>query len=231
MDYPEDFNTSAFPAGRRIALSRTVGIWIAVSLFLIVCCCIAIPWLIKNQTVDPFVIYVNSSVGEWRLVGRSDNKRNLPYYDTIQRALVGVFAENWFNVSSDADVNDANWAICNRAQVCDTRVPTSHNVGAECGIYCLAGEDMYQEFKTKVLPIHTSVFETGDSWILDTKNLMIMPSGTTTKDGGVWTVKGRVLSNRFDSFDVIAYVTVLRNVEKYPQTFGFYVADFKAYRE
>ena len=231
LDYPEDFNTSAFPAGRRVALSRAVGIWIAVSLFLIVFGCIAIPWLIKNRTIDPFVIYVDAPVGQWRLVGRSDTKRSISYYDAIQRALVGVFAENWFAISSDSDINDANWAQCSRAQVCDARIPSSNNGGTECGIYCLAGEDLYQNFKTKILPIHQDIADTGETWTLNGKGLMITPSGTVTPNGGMWTVRGRVLSDHMGMFDVIAYVTVARNIEMYPQTFGFYVTDFKAYRE
>lgn len=230
MDYPEDFNTSAFPAGRRVALSRTVGIWIAVSLFLIVFGCIAIPWLIKNRTIDPFVIYVDAPVGEWRLVGRSDIKRSLTYYDAVQRSVVGIFAENWFAVNSDMDINDANWAQCNRTQVCDTRIPTSSAGAQECGIYCLAGEELYQNFKTKVLPIHQAIADLGETWSLNAKTLMVMPVGSATPAGGVWKVRGHV-SGRTEAFDVIAYVTVARNLEKYPQTFGFYVSDFKAYRE
>ena len=30
MAYPDDFDTSAFPAGKRIAVSRTAGIWVMV---------------------------------------------------------------------------------------------------------------------------------------------------------------------------------------------------------
>lgn len=231
MDYPEDFNTSAFPAGQRIAVSRTVGIWTAVSLFLIICCCIAIPWLIKNRTVDPFVIYVNAPVGEWRLIGHADSKRTLPYYNTVQRALIGVFTENWFSISASADQNDDNWAQCSRTTFCDTRVPSAQGFGTECGIYCLAGEDLYQNFKTDVLPTYKAIADNGETWDLNTKKLLIMPSGGATAAGGVWTVSGRVFSNRSGPFNVIAYVTVKRDTEKYPQTLGYYVADFKAYRE
>ncbi len=232
MDYPEDFDTSAFPAGRRIALSRTVGIWIAISLFLVVCCCVAIPWLIKNRTIDPFVIYVNAPVGEWRLIGRSENRRALPYYDTIQRALIGVFAENWFNISSDIDKNDLIWSQqCNRVEVCNTRVPTAQGSSTECGIYCLADEEVYQNFKTKILPLYQTIADAGETWDLDTKKLIIMPSGASTANGGVWTLRGRVFSNRSGVFNIVAYVTVAKDIEKYPQTLGFYIRDFKAYRE
>lgn len=231
MDYPEDFDTSAFPAGRRIALSRTVGIWTAVSLFLVVCCCVAIPWLLKLRTLDPFVIYVDAPVGEWRLVGRSDTKRSLSYYDTVQRALIGVFVENWFTIDSDSYTNDENWASCNRAKVCDTQVPTSNLGGTACGIYCLTDEEVYQNFKTGVVPIYQAISDTGEVWDVNTKKLMITPSGTVSATGGVWMVRGHILSNRIGGFDIVAYVTVKRDTEKYPQTLGFYVSDFKAYRE
>ena len=58
-----------------------------------------------------------------------------------------------------------------------------------------------------------------------------MPSGKITKDGGTWIVRTSVRSNLNGDFDVIAYVKIARDMERYPQTLGFYVTEFNAYRE
>lgn len=233
MDYPEDFNTSALPAGGRLALSRTVGIWIAVSLFLIICCGVAIPWLVKNKTIDPFVIYVNAPQGEWRLIGRSDTMRALPYYDAAQRALIGVFASKWFSIDQNNSFNESNWASCTRAQICPTQIPTTQNTAEFCGLYCLGGEDVYHTFVSQVMPVYQAVADFGDEWRLNTGTLMIMPNGDIDDKGGSWTLRGRVYSRQQNAgyFNVVAYVAVARDIEKYPQTLGFYVTQFNAYRE
>ena len=38
-------------------------------------------------------------------------------------------------------------------------------------------------------------------------------------------------SNLNGDFDVIAYVKIARDAQRYPQTLGFYVAEFNAFRE
>ena len=109
MAYPDDFDTSAFPAWKRIALSRTAGVWVMVAFFLIILLCIAIPWVVQNEVIEPFVIYVDAPHGKWELVGRQNQKQTIPYYIAMQRAVVGIFVQEWFSLSGNQEKNVDHW--------------------------------------------------------------------------------------------------------------------------
>lgn len=231
LDYPDDFATSAFPAGKQIAVSRTMGIWIAVAFLLIIGGCIALPWLHDRQAVSPFVIYVDNTRGEWQLVGRSLSEKGATYYQSVQRALVGIFTEKWFTVTGNAERNAQIWQRCNRDTECMRRVPnTFANVGG-CDIYCISGESMYQKFVTDMLPQYTAYESIGDRWFVDPNKITVFSGGEITKNGGTWVARARVRSSMNGDFDIVAYVKVAHDVARYPQTLGYYIADFNAYKE
>ncbi len=231
MDYPEDFDTPAFPAGKRIAISRTFGVWVMVAFFLTIACCVAIPWLQNSRTVSPYVIYVDGMRGNWQLVGQVRPNIVVPYYDSAQRALAGIFTKKWFTISDNTTLNAKNWATCNRGADCADRISNTFESDAGCDLYCMAGDNMFRSFTEKVLPMYRSYESMGQRWYVDTKKISVMPSGEITKDGGTWVVRTSVRSNLNGDFDVIAYVKIARDVERYPQTLGFYVTEFNAFRE
>ncbi|MBO4480658.1 MAG: hypothetical protein J5742_03490 [Alphaproteobacteria bacterium] len=231
MDYPEDFETSAFPAGKRIAVSRTAGIWIFVSFLLILFCCVAIPWIIQNRTIEPFIIYVDGANGKWELLGQQKIRQPVPYYTSMQRALVGVFTERWFTLSDNPEMNEARWNTCNRETVCANRVETTLRRNMECNIFCLAEENLYRSFADDVVPLYQSFAALGERWYVNPSRIIVTPNGNITKDGGNWIARARVRSSIHGDFQIIAYIRIERDVKLYPQTLGYYVADFNAYRE
>ena len=118
MVYPDDFDTSAFVAGKRIALSRTGAVWVMVSFFLVIACCVALPWLQKNMRINPFVIHVNGPRGMWHLIGHDTMELDIPYYQSIQRAVVGVFTQKWFTISGDENQNEKNCTNLQQFEYC-----------------------------------------------------------------------------------------------------------------
>ncbi len=231
MVYPDDFNTSAFPAGKRVALSRTMGIWSTIAFLIIIGVCIALPWLRANQTVNPFVIYVDSMRGEWQLIGRPLDKKDVPYYQSVQRALVGIFTEKWFTVTGNAEKNEQHWKRCSRENDCARRVPNTFANMDGCDIYCISGEGLYQKFVTDVMPLYQGYELVGEKWYVDPNKITVFPGGAITKTGGTWIARGQVYSNVNGHFDIIAYVKVAYDVARYPQTLGYYITGFSAYRE
>lgn len=232
MDYPDDFNTSAFPAGKRIAVSRAAGIWSIIAFLLIIAGCIALPWLCKNRTINPFVIYVNSASGDWELVGRKSVQKDIPYYQSVQRALVGIFTEKWFTISGNGTKNALNWDQCNRETVCSRRIPSTFAQNEGCDIYCLSGQGMYQKFSSDVLPLYQMYESNGERWYIDPEKIQMSPfGGVIGPEGGTWVVHARVRSSINGDFSVVAYVKVAKDVTRYPQTLGYYVASFNSYKE
>lgn len=206
-----------------------------VAFFLVVACCIAIPYLQNNRTVSPYVIYVDGMHGKWEMVGQVRPNIVVPYYDSMQRALAGIFTKKWFTISDNPGVNSKNWMQCDRATACTDRVSNTFETDIGCDIYCMAGDNMYRNFADNVLPMYKEYESMGQRWFVNSDKITIS-SGERNKNansanGGTWIVRARVQSNLNGDFDVIAYVKIAYDIERYPQTLGFYVADFKAYRE
>lgn len=232
MAYPDDFDTSAFVAGRRIALSRTVAIWVMISMFLIIACCVALPWLQRNMRINPFIVYVNGTHGEWHLIGRDITKRDIPYFSSMQRALVGIFTEKWFTITENPEQNELHWGQCNRADICGHEIANTFWNDGGCDLYCISGENMYQNFVTNVVPLYRARESFSDRWNVDPTQMIIYPDGTPTISGGSWIVRARVRSNLNGDFNIIAYVKVARDKDtaRYPQTLGYYITGFNSYR-
>lgn len=232
MDYPDDFDTSASVAGKQIAVSRTMAIWISVTLLLIVVCAFALPWLQKNRTVNPLVIYVNAVRGEWQIVNRDNGApRDVPYYVSEQRAIVGIFTKKWFTISDNVESNEKMWGTCGRDSVCNMRINTAAPAFDGCDIYCLSGDSLYGRFSDDVLPLYRARESFGDRWQVDQNKIFVRPNGAVSERGGKWIVRATVRSNLNGDFNIIAYVDVARDVARFPQTLGYYIAGFNAYRE
>ena len=231
MDYPDDFDTSAFPAGKRIAVSRAAGIWVMISFFLIVVLCLALPWVQHSRTIEPFVIYVNGAQGFWELVGHQNVKQQEPYYVPVQRALASIFTEKWFTLSDDAKINAEHWDSCNRETVCATRIENTlyNNIG--CDLYCLVDDDLYQHFVKTIVPLYQTSASFGERWYVNPSTIYAEPNGNITEATGSWIVHARVRSTVNGTFNIIAYVQIERDKEVYPQTLGYYISNFNAYRE
>lgn len=227
--YPDDFNTAGFPAGTQIAVSRTFGIWTAVLFFLVLVCAVAIPWVIRYKTVNPFVIYVNAPNGDWKLIGHQTHNVDKNSLYVIQHSLVDIFTKKWFKITKDAERNTTMWGTCAREKVCVNRVLSTLESNEGCDLYCLSDDSVYDVFAQDVVPFYETLVSVGDTW--NVRSIRVLPYEDITQSGGGWIVRGVINSSRSGEFDFVAYVKVARNITKYPQTLGFYVSDFYAYRE
>ncbi|MCR4917463.1 MAG: hypothetical protein K5912_00785 [Alphaproteobacteria bacterium] len=228
MDYPENFDTQAFPAGKRIAVSRFVGICTMVSLFLILVSCVTLLWIIKSQKINPTLIYVVPNQGIWETVGKTHEKCQIEYYHSLQQSLVSIFTEKWFTISADVNKNNDLWGACEKRSLgCAGRTLSQE---PKCEIYCMTNDAMYNKFIHDVLPMYQSNVLMGQRWVPNIKTISAKPNGTITKDGGIWVVTAVVQSNLNGHFRILGYATVKRDTLRYPKTLGYYISDFNSYR-
>ena len=68
MNYPDDFNTRTFPAGRSIAISRAMGVGIMAAFLIIVFLCAILIWTIRSTRVEPFILATGGINDQWRIV-------------------------------------------------------------------------------------------------------------------------------------------------------------------
>ncbi len=232
MEYPDDFNTPAYPAGARIAATRIVSIAIMVVFFLIVCACGLLLWAQRSVTVHPFLVSVNPITGQWDIVGhRHDTVQEMTTTRSLQESVIGKFVYNWFWISGNQDLNASLWKKCNRESDCNPESHTTDEIGAvACSLYCLSGDGLFTTFTSSVIPDYIKRVESGETWTVDMPTLQIMPLGTIGDNGGSWQVRATLRSNTVAPINILAYIQVSRNTETYPQTLGYYVSDFNAYK-
>lgn len=229
MDYPGNFDTPAFPAGRRIAISRFMGTAALVLFFLIICACGLVLWASDSVRINPVLITINKYTGVWRVVERSpqrvvtDNPLN-----AMQESVVANFALNWFSISSSATDNTAAWGKC-ADSVC-TGAETMSHAGRKCGIYCAASDRVYMNFSDNVMPNYALRSNAGEVWTILRESVQITPLESPKPNGGVWQIYGRVWSNINGEFPVVAFARTARDTTRYPMTLGYFISDFNAYR-
>ena len=101
LDYPSDFNTPAFPAGKSVALSRLMGIASCVTFLLVIFLCGILIWAVRSQRIDPFIVEIDKLTGQWTVVGHSHGNGPIEYSAkmALQESVLGNFTANWFSVS------------------------------------------------------------------------------------------------------------------------------------
>jgi len=226
LEYPDDFEISANPAGKHIAISRIMAIWASVIFVIIIFLSLVLLWSYKSQTLSPVLISANDNDGVWQIVGDDNNTKQYTVFRTMQEYVIGNFVKEWFNISKDKSENDNAWKKCERD---DCRSDTIMFGSRTCSLYCASGEDVYSKFTYNVLPDYQSLTESGNSWAVDMNTIEIIPDGKISENGGSWHITANVLSVS-DLYAVRIFIKIARNKINYPHTMGFYVADFNAYR-
>lgn len=230
MDYPGGFDTPAFPAGRYIASTRLVSIATMVLFFLIIVTCGFLLWAQRNVHIHPFLVSVNQMTGEWSVVGH--HHTSVPQVSTsqsLQESVLHKFIQHWFWISSSDTVNTAMWQSCDRLTQCNPSDKTGIDTEA-CSLYCISGENIYTEFVETVVPGYLSRVSDGETWLLDGGSVVLSSLGTVAAGGGSWLVRAVVYSSVSGPIDIMAYATVSRDTELYPQTLGYYISEFNAYK-
>jgi len=227
LDYPGNFEIPAFPAGKRIAVARIMAIWTLIAFLLTIFLCGILLWSSRSERLNPFMISADNSTGEWKIVGKNYETAEYSRGYTMQESVVGNFTKDWFEISADNSENENAWKRCER-NIC-----ISDNLmfgERSCSIYCRISDELFSRFSYEILPDYRQRSQNGETWKIDEKTLSILPRGKVSDHGGTWQVNATIDSSTLGRFDVKIFIKVAKNTTSYPQTMGFYVADFNAYR-
>lgn len=228
MDYPNDFDTPTFPAGKSIALSRTVAIYISVCFFIIIAGCCFLLYFTKLRQNYPFLISVDPFTDDWTVVAYPQKNLTTTVEQTqiIQEKLVNDFVTNWFTISGDTKANDARWRECIVEDCSEPEQFNPNNVN--CAIFCATDNQLYNQFKERVLPEYRArLKQRSEKWRVE--KIDIMPT-SFNETGGLWQAFVSINSTVNKSFNVLVFITVGRLDDAYPATLGYYVKDFNSYR-
>ncbi|MBD5400742.1 hypothetical protein HDR61_03290 [bacterium] len=230
MEYPSDFDTPAFPAGKQIAVSRAFGIGILGVFLLVVFMCVMVAWARRSMQLEPYLITTGNPGGAWHVIGRSTSRNiQYPIWHTMQEAVAINFTQGWFYISNSPTRNEDVWRKC-PADRCTGAEILNHN-RYECAISCMSETALYKQFTDDVAPIYRRrQAEGGETWGVMQDTLQITKIGKVSADGGMWRVNASVWSNVNSVFNIIAFVRIGRKPGEYPMTMGYYVTEFNAYR-
>ncbi len=233
MKYPDDFDVRAFPAGRRIAISRFMAIGSLVVFALILFSCFLLIWSMRSASVKPYIIALDSRTGNWNTITLENVKQgafSISKEYAIQQSLIGRFTLHWFAITQSPSMNSGRWRECNRERDC---VPGSNSViygTGECVIYCNSGDALYKTFVSTVLPDYNVRVASHDAWRVVPSTVKVRPLSDIGTQGGAWQVYATVRSAIAGDMQIVAYVKVAHSTEHHKQTSGFYVSEFNAYK-
>ena len=230
-EYPSNFDTPAFPAGKSVALARFMAIASCVMFLLVIFMCGLVLWGARSQRIDPFIVSIDNLTGQWTVVGHSHENGPIEYsaLESIQESVIGNFAADWFAISGDDDENNRIWKTCDRDVDCGDNNTRPYG-DKTCELYCISGEDLFSKFVYDVIPDYQMRVENGERWIIDKSEIQLEPAGDITVNGGTWRMSATIQSNINGDINIVAFIKVARNTDKYSQTLGYYVADFNAYK-
>ena len=230
MDYPNDFNIPAFPAGKTIAFARSVSIWISIVFFLIVAACGFLLLGVHLKKNFPFLISVNPITEDWTVIAYPGEKEKpVPQYQYIQEKLVHDFVKDWFTISENKKTNEDIWKKCSEEECKQSEQFNPMN--KVCAISCKSNEKVFESFSTKVIPNYQDrIAQANEKWsILPSKGILINQN-IVSENRSRWQVYAVINSSVFGNFDVLVFVDVERNIDLYPATFGYYISQFNSYR-
>lgn len=223
LNYPDNFDTPTFPAGRSVALSRTMSIGIMAALLLIVFMCGFVFWAARSRTVHPFLVSINDMTGQWMVIGHDHGEKTVTAHQTLQESVLAHFIKNWFTISPDSENNNKRWAPLPKDYDCADGNPNGL-------IACSINSELYEQFSETVLPGYNARIQNGETWSIDLNSVHMNPIGTVAANGGIWQIYATVESNISGATDIIAYARIDYNKQQYPQTMGYYITDFDAYK-
>lgn len=229
MNYPNDFNVPAFPAGKTIALARSVSVWISIVFFLIVTMCGFLLLNVHLRKNFPFLISVNPLTEDWTVIAYPGEKeKSIPQYQYIQEKLVHDFVKDWFTISGNMETNERIWKKCSNDE-CRASIQFNPN-NKICALSCKSDATVFDDFIKNVLPNYRArVDQAKEKWNLQQKGILINQIMVSEK-GSKWQVYAVVNSSVMGNFDVLIFVDVERNIDLYPSTFGYYINQFNSYR-
>ncbi len=230
MKYPDEFDTPTFPAGKQIAVTRVMSVAVMSVFLMILFACGLLLWAQKSMHVHPFLVSINEITGQWEIVGHQHTDiKEMSTVQTLQESVIGKFLEYRFFVTEDENFNANIWQTCDRKVDCNPSAKTG--LGSEtCVLYCLTSDDEHTNFVTNTIPQYQTIVQNGEMWELDAKSVEMTPISQIVTKGGIWQIRATINSSLFGPMKILAYVNVLHNTNLYPQTLGYYVSEFNAYK-
>ncbi len=186
-------------------------------------------WAQKSVTVHPFLVSINNLTGHWEIIGHQhETIKHVSADRTLQESVIAKFMRNWFLVTTE-EVNTALWQSCDRATECNPKNKTGVDTG-KCAIYCITGDEIFNRFIQDVVPIYQISVTAGEMLGLNMQSLQISPISDISNQGGMWQIHAILESSISGPIKILAYAQISRDTEQYPQTLGYYVSDFNAYK-
>ena len=225
MDYPNNFDLPVFPVARKIAFSRSLAIWTLSVFFVIAVLCGFLLWSAHSSRVNPFLISINPDTGDWSVISEKSTGTAATRTPTrmMQESVVAKFAYRWFSILSAAPANEANWCACDA-----TSCSVDKNARG-CTICCAADSGLFQRFVNNILPELRARANNGETISVIADSIQVFPESAISDDGGTFRVTFDMISNVSGRISVWAFARVARNMDQYPLTLGYYIADFNAY--
>lgn len=227
MEYPNDFDVPSFSAGKTVAFSRGISVWISIVFFLIIAACGFVLLGVHLKKNYPFLISVDPITDEWTVIAYPhDSQEKIQQYQIIQEKLVKDYVTNWFTISGNARENELRWKSCEMDECTDPSQFKPDNIS--CAIACKSSMSLFEDFSKIVLPEYQARVSTGaEKW---TVGRMLITPNVVSEKSGTWQVVTDITSSINGTFKVLSFVDINRDVNMYPATFGYYVEDFNAYR-
>ena len=228
MDYPNNFNVPAFPAGKTIAFARSVSIWISIVFFLIIAACGFLLLDMHLRKNFPFLISINPITEDWTVVAYPGEKtKPVPQYQYIQEKLVNDFVKDWFTISANQEINQQTWKKCS---IDECKEPGQFSpINKNCALCCKSDSAVFEDFTQRVLPNYKArIDQAKETWTLQ-KGILINPVYVSEKNSK-WQVYGVINSSVMGDFDILVFIDIERNIDLYPSTFGYFVNKFNSYR-
>ncbi len=226
MDYPNDFDIPSFPAGKTIAFSRSISIWILIIFFLIISAC---GFLLLGRYFEknyPFLISVDPFTDDWVVVAYPEESKTVSQYRYVQEKLINDFVVNWFTISEDTEKNELRWYDCSVEECKAAEQFNPSNI--KCAISCNSDKNVFTDFQKKVLPDYRAMINiANETWTV--KNKSFTPI-IVSENEGKWQVYVSVNSKVMGEFKILIFADIARDINNYPATFGYYVKQFNAYR-
>lgn len=232
MNYPADFDSPTFPAGRKVVSSRIMGIVIMVVFLLIMITTGLLIWAQQSIKTHPFLVSINDITGQWTIVGHDHEQMvTLSAAQSMQESVLTRFIQYWFWISASDIANSARWRECDLVSDCGLATEKKGiDIEGDCAIYCLTGNGLYSEFSQKVLPNYQIIKDQGNTWMVDESTLVLTPIGTIGNNGGVWQVRVTVYQNDRDAIEVLGYARIGHTKGEYQKNLGYHVVEFNAYK-
>jgi hypothetical protein len=226
LDYPNNYDIPSFPAGKTVAFSRSISIWISIVFFLIVAACGFILLGIHLKTNYPFLISIDPFTDEWTVVAYpKERKTEVQQYQVIQEKLARDFATNWFTIDSQ-QTNELRWKSCSVEECAAAEQFRPDNI--KCAISCKSSSTLFEDFSSKVVPWYNGLInQSSEKWTVER---MLFTQNVVSEKSSRWQVIADIKSNVRGTFKVLSFMEINRNVDLYPSTLGYYVQEFNAFR-